>query len=220
MATIYKRFFKRFIDIIVSSIAIVLFAIPMLIIAVAIKIDSQGPVLFKQKRFGINKTSFYIYKFRTMYIDTPKNMPTWQLKDAESHITKVGNFLRKTSLDEIPQLFNILKNDMSIVGPRPVVIKEIDLIDERDKYGANSIKPGLTGWAQINGRDEVPVATKARLDGEYVEHINGGSIKGLFMDIRCLFGTIIAVFRSDGIVEGDIVDFNDQESLNEREMLK
>lgn len=209
MATIYKRFFKRLIDIVVSGIAIIILAVPMLIIAVAIKIDSPGPVLFRQKRFGIHKSIFYIYKFRTMYIDTPKNIPTHQLKDAVSHITKVGKFLRKTSMDELPQLFNIFKNDMSIVGPRPVVRKEVDLIEEREKYGANDIKPGLTGWAQVNGRDELEVTEKAKLDGEYVEK------QSLLFDIKCILKTVVYVFTSDGIVEGCLDEYDMADDMEE-----
>ena len=166
------------------------------ILVAAIKLDSKGPVLFRQKRVGINKTYFNILKFRTMKIDTPKDMPTHLLKDPQQYITKVGGFLRKTSLDELPQIINILKGDMAIVGPRPALWNQYDLIEERDKYGANDILPGLTGWAQINGRDELPIAVKARLDGEYVKHM------GFLMDVRCILGTVISVVRQEGIVEG------------------
>lgn len=167
-----------------------------LILVAAIKLDSKGPVLFRQKRVGINKTYFNILKFRTMKIDTPKDMPTHLLKDPQQYITKVGGFLRKTSLDELPQIINILKGDMAIVGPRPALWNQYDLIEERDKYGANDILPGLTGWAQINGRDELPIAVKARLDGEYVKRM------GFLMDVRCILGTVISVVKQEGIVEG------------------
>jgi len=153
-------------------------------------------VLFKQKRVGINKTHFNILKFRTMRIDTPKDTPTHLLNNPEQYITKMGKFLRKTSLDELPQIWNILIGQMSIIGPRPALWNQFDLIEERDKYSANDVPPGLTGWAQINGRDELPIALKAKLDGEYVEKI------GILMDVKCFFGTIVSVLKSDGVVEG------------------
>lgn len=161
-----------------------------------IKGDTKGPVLFRQKRVGIYKKHFYILKFRTMRIDTPKDTPTHLLKDPQQYITKVGRILRKTSLDELPQIINILKGDMAIVGPRPALWNQYDLIRERDKYGANDILPGLTGWAQINGRDELPIDVKARLDGEYVQKM------GLRMDMKCILGTILSVLKQDGVVEG------------------
>ena len=167
-----------------------------------IKLDSKGPVLFKQKRIGIHKKPFHILKFRTMRIDTPKDMPTHLLADPEQYITKAGHFLRKTSLDELPQIINILMGDMSIIGPRPALWNQYDLIAERDKYGANDVLPGLTGWAQINGRDELEIPVKAKLDGEYVAKLRKGSLSGFLMDIRCFFGTIVSVLRSDGVVEG------------------
>ena len=167
-----------------------------------IKLDSKGPVLFKQKRIGIHKKPFHILKFRTMRIDTPKDMPTHMLADPEQYITKAGHFLRKTSLDELPQIINILMGDMSIIGPRPALWNQYDLIAERDKYGANDVLPGLTGWAQINGRDELEIPVKAKLDGEYVAKLRKGSLSGFLMDIRCFFGTIVSVLRSDGVVEG------------------
>ena len=196
----YKLFIKRLIDLLLSGIAVIILAIPMLVISIAIKIDSPGPVLFKQKRIGIHKSHFNILKFRTMYKDTPKNTPTHQLKGADAYITKVGKFLRKTSLDELPQLFNILANHMSIVGPRPALWNQYDLIEERDKYGANDVKPGLTGWAQINGRDELEIPVKAKFDGEYAAK------QSFAFDVKCLFGTIVSVFKSDGIVEGAVED--------------
>lgn len=187
---------KRLLDVFLSGLAIVVLSPVLLIIALAIKFDSKGPVLFKQKRVGKNKRHFMIYKFRSMYVDAPSDMPTHLLDDPTAMITKVGAFLRKTSLDELPQLFNIFKGEMAIIGPRPALWNQYDLIEERDKYGANEILPGLTGWAQINGRDELPIPKKAALDGYYVQHL---SFK---LDLRCFFGTIISVAKSDGVVEG------------------
>lgn len=198
----YKSFLKRASDIFMSFIAITVLLVPMAFIALAIKIDSNGPVFFKQKRIGKDKKTFYILKFRTMRTDAPKDAPTHTLKDPKKWITKTGAILRKTSLDELPQIFNIFVGQMSVVGPRPALWNQDDLIAERDKYGANDIRPGLTGWAQINGRDELPIAVKAKLDGDYVEKLNGGFFKGVFMDVRCLFGTVFSVLRSDGVKEG------------------
>jgi O-antigen biosynthesis protein WbqP len=208
----YKYFFKRIIDIILSLLAIILLVIPMLIIAIAIKCDSKGPVFFKQKRIGIHKKHFYILKFRTMRIDTPHDAPTHELTDPKKWITKVGGFLRKTSLDELPQIFNIFVGQMSIIGPRPALWNQDDLVAERDKYGANDVKPGLTGWAQINGRDELEIPVKAKLDGEYVKRM------GFFFDCRCFFGTIFSVLRSDGVVEGGTGEMKKQQELEEKEM--
>jgi len=187
---------KKILDRLLALVGLCILSPVFLILVAAIKLDSKGPVLFRQKRVGINKTYFNILKFRTMKIDTPKDMPTHLLKDPQQYITKVGGFLRKTSLDELPQIINILKGDMAIVGPRPALWNQYDLIEERDKYGANDILPGLTGWAQINGRDELPIAVKARLDGEYVKRM------GFLMDVRCILGTVISVVRQEGIVEG------------------
>lgn len=187
---------KRLIDVIISAVAIVLLSPILLVIVIAIKLDSKGPVLFKQRRVGKGKKYFQIYKFRSMYVDAPSDMPTHLLKDPTAMITKVGGFLRKTSLDELPQLFNIFKGEMSIVGPRPALWNQYDLIEERDKYGANDIRPGLTGWAQINGRDELEIDVKAKLDGYYVQHM------GLILDAKCFFGTFLSVAKSDGVVEG------------------
>lgn len=196
----YKHLFKRLIDIVLSLCGIIMLSWLYLILIIAIKIDSRGPVLFKQKRVGIKKngeiTYFNIWKFRTMYIDTPKDMPTHMLSNPEQYITKVGKFLRKTSLDEIPQIFNILSGKMSIIGPRPALWNQDDLVAEREKYGANDVLPGLTGWAQINGRDELEIPVKAKLDGEYVEKMS------FFFDCKCFFGTITSVLKSDGVVEG------------------
>lgn len=190
------KYMKRILDIIVSLIGIVVLSPVFLIIIIAIKLDSKGPVLFKQKRVGINKSHFHILKFRTMRVDTPKDIPTHLLDNPEQWITRVGKFLRKTSLDELPQIINIFKGEMSIIGPRPALWNQYDLIEERDKYGANYVPVGLTGWAQINGRDEIDIIIKARLDGEYAEKI------GFLMDVRCFLKTIFLVVRSEGVVEG------------------
>lgn len=187
---------KRVVDFVLSLIGLIILSPVFLIIIIAIKIDSKGPILFKQKRVGKNKKYFNILKFRTMKIDTPKDTPTHLLKNADSYITKVGKFLRKTSLDELPQIINILKGEMSIVGPRPALWNQDDLIAERDKYHANDVVPGLTGWAQVNGRDELAIPVKAKFDGEYVEKMSLG------FDIKIFFKTIINVFKHDGVVEG------------------
>lgn len=199
-------YMKRGIDFMLSFLGLVVLAPVFLVLIIAIKVDSPGPVLFRQKRVGIHKTHFSILKFRTMRIDTPKDMPTHLLQNPEQYITKVGRFLRKTSLDELPQIVNILKGDMAIVGPRPALWNQYDLIEERDKYGANDIRPGLTGWAQINGRDELEIPVKARFDGEYVEKM------GLRMDLRCFFGTFLSVLRGDGVVEGGTGTLHQEES--------
>jgi O-antigen biosynthesis protein WbqP len=193
---IYKKYLKRLIDFILSLIGLIVLSPLFLILIICIRLDSKGPILFKQRRIGKNKSDFYILKFRTMKIDTPKDTPTHLLKNPESYITRVGKFLRKTSLDELPQILNILKGEMSIIGPRPCLWNQYDLIAERDKYGANNIYPGLTGWAQINGRDELPIDIKAKLDGVYVEKMS------FFFDIKCFFGTIISILKHDGVVEG------------------
>lgn len=187
---------KRALDFILSLCACIILSPILIVLCIAIKIDSRGPVLFKQKRVGIHKTYFSIYKFRTMRIDTPKDMPTHMLKDPDQYITKVGRFLRRSSLDELPQLFNILKGDMSFVGPRPALWNQDDLVAERDKYGANDVIPGLTGWAQINGRDELEIPVKTALDGEYVRKM------GFWFDTRCILGTFTSVLKADGVVEG------------------
>ena len=187
---------KRLIDIIFSLLGLIVLSPVLIILIIAIKLDSKGPILFKQKRVGIHKSYFNILKFRTMRIDTPKDTPTHLLENPDQWITKVGKFLRKTSLDELPQIINIFKGEMSIIGPRPALWNQYDLIEERDMYGANDVPVGLTGWAQINGRDELEIDVKARLDGEYAEKI------GLLMDVRCFFGTVISVLRTDGVVEG------------------
>ncbi len=198
------RKIKRVIDTIISFVGLVILSPVFLILIIAIKADSKGPILFKQKRVGIHKSHFLIYKFRTMRIDTPKDVPTHLLENPEQYITKVGKFLRKTSLDELPQIVNILKGDMAIVGPRPALWNQYDLIEERDKYGANDILPGLTGWAQINGRDELEIEEKARLDGEYVNRM------GFFFDIKCMVKTFTSVLKHDGVVEGGTGTLHDK----------
>lgn len=192
----YERVIKRILDILLSLAGLVVLGIPMVIIALCVKLGSPGPVFFRQKRFGVNKSFFNILKFRTMRTDTPRDVPTHMLSDPTKWITRTGAFLRKTSLDELPQLFNILVGDMSVIGPRPALWNQEDLIAERDKYGANDVKPGLTGWAQINGRDELPIDVKARLDGEYVSRM------GFAFDCKCFFGTVVSVLKHDGVVEG------------------
>ena len=201
----YKKFLKRLIDIILSLMGIVVLAVPMLIIAIIIKIDDPGPVLFSQKRVGINKKHFKLYKFRSMKMSTPHDTPTHMLENPEQYITKIGKFLRKSSLDELPQLFCIFVGTMSVIGPRPALWNQYDLIEERDKYGANDIRPGLTGWAQINGRDELEIPVKAKFDGEYVEKMSFG------FDCKCFFGTIKSVLKSDGVVEGGTGEMKKEE---------
>lgn len=209
----YTRFVKRLLDILLSGIALVVLALPMLIVAIAIKIDDPGPVLFKQKRVGKKRngqiTHFMIWKFRSMKMSTPHDAPTHTLGDPQKWITKVGGFLRKTSLDELPQLMNILSGKMSIIGPRPALWNQYDLIEEREKYGANNVRPGLTGWAQINGRDELEIPVKAKLDGEYVEKLS------FLFDCKCFFGTIKSVLKSDGVVEGGTGELNKQKEEEE-----
>lgn len=187
---------KRLGDIILSLMGIIILCPIFMIIAIMIKLDSEGPIIFKQKRFGRYRKSFYVFKFRTMKVESPKYVATRDLHNSEQWITRVGSFLRKTSLDELPQLYNILVGDMSIVGPRPVAINELDVVEARDKYGANYVLPGLTGWAQINGRDNLSTDMKAKLDGYYVKH------RSLIMDIKCIVRTIPYVLKRKGIVEG------------------
>jgi len=200
---------KRLIDIILSSAGLIVLSPIFCLLIILIKLDSKGPVLFKQKRVGIHKKYFNILKFRTMRIDTPKDTPTHLLENPEQYITKMGKFLRKTSLDELPQIWNIFIGKMSIIGPRPALWNQYDLIEERDKYGANDVPPGLTGWAQINGRDELPIEVKARLDGEYVENMS------FSFDVKCFFKTIVSVAKSDGVVEGGTGELeNKKESIS------
>lgn len=193
---------KRMIGLLLSSVAIILLSPLLAIIAIAIKIDSRGAVIFKQKRVGKNKELFDIYKFRTMRTDTPSDMPTHMLSNPEQYITRVGKFLRRTSLDELPQIFNIWRGDMYVVSTRPALWNQYDLMEERDKYGVHQIAPGLTGWAQINGRDELEIPVKAKLDGEYIKRMS------FLFDCRCFFGTFISVLKHDGIVEGGTGEIN------------
>ncbi len=192
----YKKIIKRILDFVLSLIGLIALLPFFLIFAIIIKIESRGPIFFKQERIGKNKKIFKIYKFRTMRTDTPKDMPTHMLKNADAYITKFGKFMRKTSIDELPQLINILKGEMTIIGPRPALWNQEDLIEERDKYNVNSVKPGLTGWAQVNGRDELEIPIKAKFDGEYIRKIS------FVFDIKIFLKTIIKVFKHDGIVEG------------------
>ena len=192
----YRKYGKRFLDLLLSACAIMVLLPVYLLISIAIVVDDPGPVFFRQKRVGIHKTHFQILKFRTMKVSTPKDIPTHLLENPEQYITRVGKVLRKTSLDELPQIFQIFTGKMAIIGPRPALWNQFDLIAERDKYGANDIRPGLTGWAQINGRDELPIDVKARFDGEYVENLS------FRFDCKCFFGTITSVLKSEGVVEG------------------
>jgi O-antigen biosynthesis protein WbqP len=202
----YKRFIKRVGDIALSSVAIVISAVPMAVIAVAVKMEDHGPILFKQKRVGQKKdgriTYFMIWKFRSMKMNAPHDVPTHLLEGSDRYITRVGHFIRKTSLDELPQIYQVFTGKLSCVGPRPALWSQDDLIAEREKYGANDIKPGITGWAQINGRDELDIPTKAKFDGEYTAALNESNLKGFAMDMKCIFGTVVSVLKSDGIVEG------------------
>lgn len=203
----YKHFFKRVIDLTLSFIGIIVLIPVWIVLGVAIFVTDPGPIFFKQKRVGKNKKLFRILKFRTMKKSTPHDVPTHLLENPEQYITKVGKFLRKTSLDELPQIFNIFAGQMSIIGPRPALWNQDDLVAERDKYGANDVKPGLTGWAQINGRDELEIPVKAKLDGEYVEKLSFG------FDLKCFFGTIKSVLRHDGVVEGGTGELHREEEL-------
>ena len=202
---IYNRFFKRVLDIVCSFLAITVFSVIYIPICIIIKCTSEGPIFFKQKRVGKDKSYFNILKFRTMRIDTPKDCPTHLLENPDRYITKVGRFLRKTSLDELPQIFNILRGDMSIIGPRPALWNQDDLVAERDKYNINSLKPGLTGWAQINGRDELPIPVKVEMDKIYYDNLC------FRFDAKCLFLTVKSVIKSDGVVEGGTGQMSDSE---------
>ena len=206
----YRNFFKRLIDILLSGLALIILAVPLLILALIVKLDSKGPVLFWQKRVGIHKETFMMPKFRSMYTDTPAEMPTHLLNDPDRWITPVGKIYRKLSIDELPQIWSIFTGKMSIIGPRPALWNQFDLVEERDKYGANDVRPGLTGWAQINGRDELEIPVKAKLDGEYVEKIS------FLFDCKCFFGTILAVLRHDGVVEGGTGTMNKEKEQAEK----
>ncbi len=198
----YNRFFKRLIDIILSTVGIIVLSLPMAIVAIIIKIDSPGPVLFKQRRVGLHKKEFVMLKFRSMPVTAPKDVATHQLDVDAVHMSKFQKAIRKLSIDELPQLYNIFVGQLSICGPRPALYNQYDLIEERDKYGVNDVKPGLTGWAQINGRDELEIDVKAKMDGEYTAALNAGKFKGFFMDCRCFFGTVMSVLNGKGVIEG------------------
>lgn len=219
----YKRFAKRVLDLILSGMAAIVLTLPMLIVAIAIKIDDPGPVLFKQRRVGQKKngqiTYFMIWKFRSMKMCTPHDVPTHLLEDPEQYITRVGKFIRKTSIDELPQIYQVFSGKLSIVGPRPALWSQEDLIAEREKYGANDMKPGITGWAQINGRDELEIEVKAKLDGEYTEAINAGKFKGFAMDVKCFFGSVTSVLKSDGVVEGGTGAMKKEETEDQKEVV-
>ena len=206
----YRNFIKRLIDLFLSTCGLIVLSPVFIVLMLMIKLDSPGPVLFKQKRVGINKTHFNIYKFRTMRTDTPKDTPTHLLADPDKYITKAGRLLRKASLDELPQIINILLGQMAIIGPRPALWNQYDLIEERDKYGANDIRPGLTGWAQINGRDELPIEVKSKYDREYVRRMS------FLFDLKCLVGTILVVIRRYGVVEGGVGKRSDTQTTGKR----
>ena len=199
---------KRIMDVVFSAIAILVLFVPMLMIAAAVKMTSKGPVLFWQKRVGKDRKTFMMPKFRSMYIDAPANVPTHLLDEPDQWITPVGRFIRRTSLDELPQLWCILKSDMSVIGPRPALWNQEDLIAEREVSGANGIRPGLTGWAQINGRDKLSVSEKVRLDDAYTAVLNGGGWRAFAMDCRCFFQTICKVLKYEGVAEGGAGEMN------------
>lgn len=215
----YKHFFKRFADIVLSFVGAVVLLPVFLLVGIAIFVDDPGPIFFKQKRVGKGKKLFWLHKFRSMKVKTP-DIPTHLLENPDQYITRVGRFIRKTSIDELPQIYDILFGKMSIIGPRPALWNQDDLIAERDQYGANDIRPGLTGWAQINGRDELPIPVKAKLDGEYTEKLNRGGFAALAMDTKCFFGTITSVLRSDGVVEGGKGIVVENQEKNEESVVK
>ena len=206
----YKHFLKRLFDFLISFVAIIVLIPVWIILTIAIFVTDPGTIVFKQNRVGKNKKIFKILKFRTMKMSTPRDVPTHMLENPDQYFTPIGKFLRKTSLDELPQLFNILFGQMAIIGPRPALWNQDDLIAERDKYGANSIRPGLTGWAQINGRDELEIPVKAKLDGEYVEKLS------FAFDVKCFFGTIKSVLKHDGVVEGGTGELHKEKAEKEK----
>ena len=199
---LYQKVIKRVLDIVLSGAALILLSWLFLLLAIVVYVDDPGPIFFSQKRVGIHKTYFQLHKFRSMKMSTPHDVPTHLLENPDAYITKIGRFLRKSSLDELPQIWDIFIGKMSIVGPRPALWNQFDLIEERDKYSANDIKPGLTGWAQINGRDELEISEKARFDGEYASSMQTSGIKALTFDIKCFIRTIFSVVKSEGVVEG------------------
>ena len=198
----YEKVWKRCIDTVLSACGLIALSWLYLLIAIAIVLDDPGPVMFTQKRVGKDKKYFQLHKFRSMKMSTPHDIPTHMLENPDQYITRVGRFLRKSSLDELPQIWDIFTQKMSIIGPRPALWNQDDLVAERDKYGANDVRPGLTGWAQINGRDELEIPVKAKLDGDYVKELKAGGCKAFGMDVKCFCGTIISVLRHDGVVEG------------------
>lgn len=200
----YKKFIKRLIDIALSFLGAVVLLPIFLIVGLLVYIDDPGPVIFKQRRIGKGKKEFWLHKFRSMKMNTP-DIPTHLLDNPNQYITRVGKIIRKLSIDELPQIYDILIGNMSIIGPRPALWNQNDLIEERDKYGANDVKPGLTGWAQINGRDELPIDVKAKFDGEYIEKMS------FLFDCKCFFGTIAAVLKHDGVVEGGTGELRKEE---------
>lgn len=210
----YEKYLKRLIDFVLSAIGIIVLSWLYLILAIAILVDDPGPIFFKQKRVGKGKTLFNLYKFRSMKMSTPHDTPTHMLENPEQYITRVGKVMRKTSLDELPQFAQILTGKMSIIGPRPALWNQDDLIAERDKYEANDVKPGLTGWAQINGRDELEISVKAKLDGDYTAVLHAGGLKALLFDCRCFIGTIFSVARGDGVVEGGTGEIHKGNEVN------
>lgn len=215
----YKKCIKRLFDILLSGMAIVILAIPMLFVVIAIKIDDPGPVLFKQRRVGQKKngelTYFNIWKFRSMKMSTPHDVPTHLLENPEQYITRVGKFIRRTSIDELPQIIQVFLGNLTLCGPRPALWNQDDLVEAREKYGVNDVKPGITGWAQINGRDELEIPVKAKLDGEYTAVLNSGGWKAFAMDVKCLFGTVGCVLKSNGVVEGGTGEMNKQKEEQE-----
>lgn len=213
----YEKIVKRFIDVVLSACGLMVLCWLFVIISIAIVVDDPGPVMFTQKRVGKNKKYFKLHKFRSMKMSTPHDMPTHMLDNPDQYITRVGRFLRKSSLDELPQIWDIFTGKMAIIGPRPALWNQDDLVAERDKYGANDVLPGLTGWAQINGRDELEIPVKAKLDGEYVSVLKSGGFRAFAMDIKCFFGTIISVLKHDGVVEGGTGQLNrvEGEAANE-----
>ena len=218
----YKHVIKRCIDICLSVVAIILLAVPMLVVALVIKIDDPGPVMFKQKRVGKKKngelTYFMIWKFRSMKMSTPHDVPTALLENPEQYITRVGRFIRRMSIDELPQIYQVFTGHLSFIGPRAALWNQYELIEERDKYGANDVTPGITGWAQINGRDELAIEDKARFDGEYTAALNAGEFRGFAMDVKCFFKTFSSVLKADGVVEGGTGELNKQaETSKEKE---
>lgn len=211
----YKNVIKRIIDIVLSAFGLIILLPVFIITALLIYIDDPGPVLFKQQRMGKDKKPFWMYKFRSMKMNTPQ-IPGYLFDDADSYITRIGHIIRTTSIDELPQIYNILLGNMSIIGYRPSLYKNEELlVDERDKYNVHCIKPGLTGWAQINGRDELPVSVKAKLDGEYKDFLNNGGFAAFAMDLKCFIGTILKVLKHEGIVEGK----NDSPKVEKKEVI-